>query len=288
LDSLYSWDRATRSYKPRADDDDLPMTTFGPLGDYGYHQVMGEDVADPFAGKRHTFVVPDGWEALRDANGRATGKIRCRLSGEVRDTLAPNRPPDNDNVHAGDRKSRAGTYVSTYTGRFWPFDPRPDDFDIVDVAHGLSMLVRYTGAVRRFYSVAEHSWHIAGWLRDNYGPVTALAGLLHDAPEALSGFADNARPSKRHAPIIKETEENIWRRAIAPKFGLDVEMPDAVHEADNRIVADEMQQNMHEVDPDYREQLGVRLQCWAPDIAKAAFLSRFKALTAVICGEAAA
>ena len=42
------------------------------------------------------------------------------------------------------------------------------------------------------------------------------------------------------APIIKATEENIWRKAVAPKYGLPLELPAIVHEADNRIIADEI------------------------------------------------
>ncbi len=36
---------------------------------------------------------------------------------------------------------RAGDWMKTFTGRqFWPIDPQPQDIDIEDIAHALSML----------------------------------------------------------------------------------------------------------------------------------------------------
>lgn len=167
-----------------------------------------------------------------------------------------------------------GPYIGTYTGRFYMTDPRPDDFTIDDVAHGLSNICRYTGACHRRYSVAEHSVLITRWVRKHGGSYEEqLSALLHDAPEALSGFGDVARPAKQLAPIIKATEENIWRKAVAPKYGLPIELPAIVHEADNRVIADEMGQNMREVDPAYTDPLGVRLEFWTPEQAEAEFLA---------------
>jgi hypothetical protein len=178
----------------------------------------------------------------------------------------------NDNEPARER----GPYIGTFTGRFYMQDPRPEDFSLEDVAHGLSNICRYTGACRRRYSVAEHSVIIARWLREHgYSNEEQLCGLLHDAPEALSGFGDVARPAKQLAPIIKATEESIWRLAVAPKFGLPIELPGIVHEADNRIIADEMSQNMGEVDPAYTSPLGIRLGYWTPEVAEAAFIGEF-------------
>jgi len=52
-------------------------------------------------------------------------------------------------------------YLSTYTGKkFFPFDPRPEQICIEDIAHGLSMLCRFSGQCPYFYSVAEHSIYL--------------------------------------------------------------------------------------------------------------------------------
>ncbi len=211
------------------------------------------------------------------------GELLCNYGSDL--CVCP--PAANDNMRqvaapATERNGneRVGHYISTLTGRFWPFDPRPEDVDINHIAHSLAMSCRYTGACRRFYSTAEHSVHIAQWLTARgFHPIVALAGLLHDAPETLSGFGDTARPSKVKAPIIKETEERIWDLAVAPAFGLaDGGLPIAVHEADSRIIADEMQQNMHEVDPNYTNPLGIQLKYWSPDVAELHFLHTFNQL----------
>jgi len=185
--------------------------------------------------------------------------------------------PDRDHLApANENAPERGPYISTFTGRFYMTDPRPDDFAIEDVAHGLANICRYTGACFERYSVAEHSVLITRWVREQGGSnEEQLCALLHDAPEALSGFGDVARPAKQLAPIIRETEENIWRMAVAPKFGLPLSLPAIVHEADNRIIADEMSQNMREVDPAYTNPLGINIGRWGPRYAESQFLSEF-------------
>ncbi len=186
------------------------------------------------------------------------------------------RYTDGNNAASYTDGNRTGPYISTFTGRFWMTDPRPEDFVIDDVAHGLANICRYTGACRRRLSVAEHSVHITRWVKQQGGSTEEqLCALLHDAPEALSGFGDVSRPAKQLAPIIKATEESIWLKAVAPKFGLPFELPAIVHEADNRIIADEMAQNMREVDQAYTEPLGIELEFWTPEEAEAAFLADF-------------
>jgi hypothetical protein len=243
--STYSWDRATRAYKPRVadNDDELPMSTFGPLSDYGYRQVMGDDVP------------------------------------------SPTRRPANDNAALPqyDPNKRFGDFLQVYSGRtFYPMDPRTEDVNIVDIAHALSMQCRYAGHCLRFYSVLEHSVHIADWLLPRYGTETALCGLLHDATETY--LVDVPRPVKPHLGGYKAAELNIWRKAIAPAFGLPLEIPAAVHEADTRILLDERAQNMSPAKyeggwPDV-EPLGVMLHFWPPEVGELWFLTRYRQLVA--------
>lgn len=52
---------------------------------------------------------------------------------------------------------RKGDWILTFTGRrFYPLDPRPEDVCLEDIAHALSLICRYNGHSRFFYSVAEH------------------------------------------------------------------------------------------------------------------------------------
>lgn len=167
-----------------------------------------------------------------------------------------------------------GPYITTYTGRFYFLDPRPEDFCIEDVAHSLASTRRYTGHGAREYTTAEHSVHIYRWLvAQNATSDERLAGLLHDAPEALSGFGDVSSPRKQEFPAIGEAEDLIWKRAIAPRFDLPADLPAIVHEADKRICADESEQNMHEVLGD--DPLGITLEYWPLERAKAEFLRAF-------------
>jgi 5'-deoxynucleotidase YfbR-like HD superfamily hydrolase len=54
------------------------------------------------------------------------------------------------------------TWIQTYSGR--QFDiaaPTPEMVDLEDIAHSLAMQCRYNGHCQHFYSVAEHSDHVA-------------------------------------------------------------------------------------------------------------------------------
>ena len=113
-------------------------------------------------------------------------------------------------------------YLSTYTGKkFYPYDPRPEQICIEDIAHGLSMLCRFVGQCRFFFSVAEHSIAVARLLPANL----KLFGLLHDASEAY--LADLPRPVKAGLPEYKAIEANV-ERVIAEKFELPFPMPPEV------------------------------------------------------------
>jgi len=111
-------------------------------------------------------------------------------------------------------------YIRTYTGKkFWPLDPRPEDVDIIDIAHALSNQCRFTGHVKDFYSVAEHSLAVSFACPKEF----ALVGLLHDADEAY--LIDLAAPVK-HDPRMSffvECGKNILS-AVFKKFNLDPEL----------------------------------------------------------------
>lgn len=185
----------------------------------------------------------------------------------------------NVTVIMADGSERRGDWLQTFTGRkFWPIDPCADEVSIDDIAHALSMLCRYSGHCLRFYSVAEHSVHVAQWLFDNGYPYEAvLAGLLHDATEAY--VADVPRPLKQSLPTYKDAESKVWR-AIAARYGLAAELPAEVHEADNRILADEIQQNMKPMEwhANHDDPLGVELQFWTPAQAEHEFIAMFRFL----------
>lgn len=173
---------------------------------------------------------------------------------------------------------RTGSFMQTYTGRaVYPMDLRPEDVCIEDIAHSLAMQCRYNGHSLRFYSVAEHCVLMAQHLH-KYGDRVALCALMHDATEAY--LADVPRPIKPYLQGYKEAEAKAWA-AIAARYDLIAPMPTNVHEADNRILHDERAQNMATSDRDWElsgVRLGVVLQFWSPERAKAEFLALFNEL----------
>lgn len=116
-------------------------------------------------------------------------------------------------------EKRNGYWLQTYSGgRFWPFDPKPEDVDIEDIAHSLSLTCRFNGHTEFFYSVAQHSLYVVHYLEtEGHSALWQLRGLLHDASEAYLG--DITTPIKATIPIIKKHEENLLR-CIWKSFGI--------------------------------------------------------------------
>ena len=88
--------------------------------------------------------------------------------------------------------TRTGNWMQTFSGmKYYPHDPRPEDFKIEDIAHALSMLCRYNGQCQEFMSVGQHSVLMSYYVSKE----NALWALLHDASDAYMG--DMIRPIKR-------------------------------------------------------------------------------------------
>src|SRR5208282_6622849 len=97
-------------------------------------------------------------------------------------------------------------WIRTFSGgRFYVLEPRVEDVRIEDIAHALSMQCRFTGHVREFYSVAEHSV----WVSRYSHREDALWGLLHDASESYIG--DMSTPLKLQPEMsrFRTTEKRI-------------------------------------------------------------------------------
>lgn len=136
---------------------------------------------------------------------------------------------------------KTDAWIQTFTGRqFWPFDAKPEDIRIEDIAHALSMKCRFTGHCKFFYSVAHHSIIMA--TRAPKG-LEAWA-LLHDATEAY--LPDIARPIKsafriEHAGRLWTFDEieNRLMAVIAERFTLPMPMPDEIKRLDLAMLATE-------------------------------------------------
>lgn len=174
-------------------------------------------------------------------------------------------------------------WLQTFTGRkFYPFDPKPEDVCIEDIAHALSLKCRFGGHCAQFYSVAQHSVYVAF-------ATNSLAGLLHDAAEAY--MADIVTPIKRSLlslgiTAIRDAEDRI-HAAIMKAFELPVELPDEVLEADKRMLATE-HRDLMVTGPRWNssaEPYCSKVVPWTPEESEAQFMKTFRRLS---CAESCA
>lgn len=116
--------------------------------------------------------------------------------------------------------------IRTFTGKYInPFDPKPEEIDIMDITHALSRICRFNGHSMRFLSVAEHSVNVC----NKMPPELKLQGLLHDASEAY--LMDIPTPIKKQLHGYYEAEDNLMKM-IADKFGFEYPFNDILKEAD--------------------------------------------------------
>ncbi len=121
---------------------------------------------------------------------------------------------------------RNGYWMEVYSGiKFYPFDPHEDEINIIDIAHALSNICRFSGHTKSFYSVAQHCIHVSELCKDN-----KLEGLLHDSSEAY--LSDVPRPVKLLLPQYKECELNLLEK-IFRKYNLKFPIPKEVKIFDN-------------------------------------------------------
>ena len=165
---------------------------------------------------------------------------------------------------------RVGGWLQSFSGaQLWPLDPRPGDFKMVDIAAGLSKACRFNSQCLRFMSVAEHSVLMSRHAKRINKPHLRPWCTMHDAAEHV--LVDWPRPMKDEWPEYREVEKRN-QMVIAEQFGLPWPMPDGVKDLDNRILLDEVRQNMAPpqatwTDTGATEPLGVTLQFWTPERA---------------------
>jgi hypothetical protein len=157
---------------------------------------------------------------------------------------------------------RKGDWIQTYTGKkFYPLDPHPEDVDIKDIAHALSLTCRYNGHSRVFYSVAEHSIRMA--LEESF-PGSEIWRLLHDSAEAY--ISDVPRPVKQMVPVFSEMESKILD-AVKVRFGLPDFPGDEIHYADMVMLATEKRDILVPGGPEWGpmpDPLPLQIFPWSP------------------------
>jgi hypothetical protein len=175
-------------------------------------------------------------------------------------------------------------WIQTYTGiQFYPLDPKIESINIEDIAHSLSMLCRFTGHCREFYSVAQHCV-LASYIPEyKY----QLSVLLHDSAEAYIG--DIAKPFKRSLMVdISENDscipidiiniENRITDLIYKKFQVEHHST-VIKECDQIMFATEVRDLMvHFLLKEPKEPLLDKITPWTPKVSENKFLQRFAEL----------
>ncbi len=107
----------------------------------------------------------------------------------------------------------------TFSGREIDLvDVQPEQICINDIAAGLGKTCRFSGQIRRFYSVAQHSIILSKIVPDRLKKVA----LLHDASEAY--LQDVIKPLKNLLGSSYTDIENKFEHAIFDRFGLDFDL----------------------------------------------------------------
>lgn len=93
-----------------------------------------------------------------------------------------------------------------------------DSISLLDIAHHLAQLNRYTGACRRPYSVAEHSLLVVELLesRGYTSPALLQAALMHDAHEAYT--SDVSSPMKQVLGDAWHAVDQRAQHAVLARF----------------------------------------------------------------------
>ena len=129
------------------------------------------------------------------------------------------------------------------------------------ICHHLSMQCRYAGAVKRFYSVAEHTVHMVRQARaDGLDATTQLKMWLHDAPEHTLGdlvWEVKKKPAiaATFAPLELDEIKRICNDLGLPlQIGVQSLQSGIVKQYDKAILAAEGQHVALPVFPGLREQ----------------------------------
>lgn len=169
------------------------------------------------------------------------------------------------------------SYIETHTGNHVDLAaPRTHTISIIDIAHALSHINRFTGHTPEAYSVAQHSVMASHLVP----PHLALEALLHDATEAYLG--DVSSPLKAMLPDYQRIEAQL-DMVIRLKFGLPAEMSPDVKHADLVMLATEKRDLLRSTDHwpllDGIEPMKSPIYAWHAQIARTIFLTRFRELT---------
>lgn len=173
--------------------------------------------------------------------------------------------------------------IMTASGAYFDFE-NPDRFDwnIEDLAQGLSLQTRFTGQCKAFYSIAQHSCLAADQAIARGQPEHAFETLMHDATEALVG--DMATPLKILCPDYRVVEDRC-EAAMRARYDLPAKMSPEVKAIDLFMLAWERRDLLPDNGDEEQWQIirGIEppaqvLTPWSPEWSKIEFMDRFRRL----------
>lgn len=181
--------------------------------------------------------------------------------------------------------SRVGGSIQTCTGGiFYPLDPRVEEINLQDVAHGLSHKARFTGHTKFFYSTAEHAVRVSECVRKLGGTLMQqFVGLHHDDSDAY--IPDVPTPLKvlPEFQFFREVEKKI-EYACYERFGCIVDDYSVVKKADMILLLTEKRDLMPKVNQNWGKfdaepiPSPYRIRPWSPERAKQEYLHQHKML----------
>jgi 5'-deoxynucleotidase YfbR-like HD superfamily hydrolase len=173
--------------------------------------------------------------------------------------------------------NKEDAWIRTYTGgKVYYFHPEKSKIDIEDVAHSLSLLCRFNGATKEFYSVAQHSVFVAEAVKNAGGsPDDIYSALLHDASEAF--ISDVPSPFKKFFPGFKKAEVRM-EKWLAEKFKFKFPYSQIVKDYDLVALATEMRDLMNVCDNKTlkTKPLNEKIKPLNPNKAKQLFLKKYE------------
>lgn len=122
-----------------------------------------------------------------------------------------------------------------------------EDINLEDIAHHLSKIQRYNGAlpIDVTYSVAEHSISLCNYLnwnlRHQSNPDIARWGLIHDAAEALLGDVFPSLKSDQYKELENKVNQMIFNKYIRGSVYYYRYLKEKISMCDKRMVIDEVE-----------------------------------------------
>jgi 5'-deoxynucleotidase YfbR-like HD superfamily hydrolase len=171
--------------------------------------------------------------------------------------------------------------------RVYPLALKKSDIVVEDIAWSLSMMCRYAGHVKGFYSVAQHCCHVhdivayGDEFEDNAIEEEDVEdvkwALMHDAAEAY--LQDMVRPLKYTHDFgsTYRAYESEAMGVICARFDLDPIEPDSVSAADRRLCITE-QRDLRGVVKKRPKPYPWKVESWPQPMAFEQFMSRANAL----------